>query len=411
YELGWGGWWFWDPVENASLMPWIAATALFHSVSVLAKRDALRNWTMLLAVAAFSLSMVGTFIVRSGLLTSVHAFAVDPERGTFLLALLALYVGGALTLYALRASTVSAGAGFRLVSREGALVVNNLLLSAILGVVFIGTLYPPAFEAATGERVSVGPPYFETALVPLILPLLIVMGAGPLIRWRRMDARTLARRLWPAAVIAVALAIIGLVTSITSALAVAGIAVAVWLAVASVMILRAPAAGGNLGTALAHFGIALLTLGVSVSTAGTVERTVSLAPGDSASVAGFTVRLTDIMPAAGANYTSIVATLDVSRDGKAWTLVPERRAFVAPMQATTETDILARWDGNLYAVIGADAGDGRWQIRLNWQPMIALIWIGGLLAALGGLLALARAPAPRRVPVNDQAPVASPVPA
>ncbi|MGB7405512.1 MAG: heme lyase CcmF/NrfE family subunit, partial [Pacificimonas sp.] len=240
YELGWGGWWFWDPVENASLMPWLAATALFHSVGVVAKRDALRNWTLLLAVAAFSFSMVGTFIVRSGLLTSVHAFAVDPERGLFLLMLLGLYVGGALLLYAWRAGSVARGVPFRLWSREGALVANNLLLSAILGVVFIGTLYPVALEGLTGERVSVGPPYFESALIPLILPLIALMAIGPWLRWRKANMGDVRKRAFVFGIVAVVAGALFFVFGIGGVLAGVGVALAAWLGIASLAMLRAP---------------------------------------------------------------------------------------------------------------------------------------------------------------------------
>uniref|UniRef100_UPI0026084361 heme lyase CcmF/NrfE family subunit n=1 Tax=Sphingosinicella sp. TaxID=1917971 RepID=UPI0026084361 len=395
YELGWGGWWFWDPVENASLMPWLAATALFHSVGVLAARGALKNWTLLLAVVAFSLSMVGTFIVRSGLLTSVHAFAVDPERGVFLLILLAIYVGGALTLYALRAGTVTAGAPFRPVSREGSLVVNNLILSAVLGVVFLGTLYPLLLEAATGEQVSVGPPYFQTALLPLLLPLVALMAAGPLMRWRAMDWAGLGRRLVPALVLGVAAIGVALALGMRSPLALAGVALSAWLAAASVMIFRGrklkrirriPASVW--GTALAHLGIAVTTLGIAVSGAGTIETLANLAPGGRLSAGPYTAQVDDITPAAGPNYTAIRAMLSVTGPDASMVLAPERRTFVSPGNETTETDIWPRLTGNLYAVLGPGDGSGRWQVRLVWQPMIALIWIGGMMAAFGGLIAM-----------------------
>ena len=395
YELGWGGWWFWDPVENASLMPWLAATALFHSVGVLAARGALKNWTLLLAVVAFSLSMVGTFIVRSGLLTSVHAFAVDPERGVFLLILLAIYVGGALTLYALRAGTVTAGAPFRPVSREGSLVVNNLILSAVLGVVFLGTLYPLLLEAATGEQVSVGPPYFQTALLPLLLPLVALMAAGPLMRWRAMDWAGLGRRLVPALVLGVAAIGVALALGMRSPLALAGVALSAWLAAASIMIFRGrklkrirriPASVW--GTALAHLGIAVTTLGIAVSGAGTIETLANLAPGGRLSAGPYTAQVDDITPAAGPNYTAIRAMLSVTGPGATTVLAPERRTFVSPGNETTETDIWPRLTGNLYAVLGPGDGSGRWQVRLVWQPMIALIWIGGMMAAFGGLIAM-----------------------
>ncbi|MBV7256331.1 heme lyase CcmF/NrfE family subunit [Pacificimonas sp. WHA3] len=396
YELGWGGWWFWDPVENASLMPWLAATALFHSTSVLAQRDALRNWTILLAVAAFSFSMIGTFIVRSGLLTSVHAFAVDPERGFYLLVLLGIYVGGALALYAVRAGTVTAGAGFRLMSREGALVINNLLLSAILGVVFIGTMYPVGVEAITGARVSVGPPYFEAALIPLILPLLLLMAIGPFLRWKKTDSSKLKRRLFPVLIAALAAALIAVLFGIKSVLAITGVGIAAWLAAASIAMLRGRRDISTLGTSVAHLGAAILALGVTVSATGSLERTVSIGPGEVARMADFKVRMDNVEPLAGPNYTSIMSTLSISRGGTEFVLRPERRAFVRPMQQTTETDIAPLWNGNLYAVLGEGNGDGRWQVRLNWQPLIALIWIGGIITALGGMLAIYGRAAQRR---------------
>ncbi|MBZ6379552.1 heme lyase NrfEFG subunit NrfE [Pacificimonas flava] len=391
YELGWGGWWFWDPVENASLMPWLAATALFHSVGVLAARGALKNWTILLAVLAFSLSMVGTFIVRSGLLTSVHAFAVDPERGLFLLILLGIYVGGALILYALRASTVNEGARFRFVSREGALVVNNLILSAILGVVFIGTLYPVALEAISGERVSVGPPYYETALLPLIFVLLVLMAAGPFLKWRLADLRAVGARLLPAFVTAAVLALVAVLFGLRGVLAALGVAVAGWLGAASLLIVLGPRARrlslSATGTALAHFGVAVTALGIAASAAGSIERTYPLAPGETARIADFEIRLDAVEPWAGPNYTSVRGLVSAAYDGNSELLAPERRAFVNPMQVTTETDILVRPSGNLYAVLGDGDGEGRWQVRLHWQPLVALIWIGGLIAAGGGVVA------------------------
>ena len=392
YELGWGGWWFWDPVENASLMPWLAATALFHSVGVLAARDALRNWTILLAVVAFSLSMVGTFIVRSGLLTSVHAFAVDPERGVFLLVLLLLYVGGALALYALRAATVTAGAPFAPVSREGSLVANNLILASILGVVFLGTLYPIIAEAMAGEQVSVGKPYYESALLPLFALLLLVMAAGPLMRWRQMPARLIGRRLLPALAAALALAAVAALFGLRSALGLAGVALAGWLLVASAAIMRGrrlrrvPAT--TWGTAIAHAGVAVMTLGITASGALSSEAFGNLAPGETMRTGGFSARLVDVEPAAGPNYTALRAIVAISAPGVEATLRPERRSFSSPMNETTETDILPLASGNLYAVVGKGDGDGRWQIRLHWQPLVALIWIGGLMAAVGGFVAM-----------------------
>jgi cytochrome c-type biogenesis protein CcmF len=392
YELGWGGWWFWDPVENASLMPWLAATALFHSVGVLAARDALRNWTILLAVVAFSLSMVGTFIVRSGLLTSVHAFAVDPERGVFLLVLLALYIGGALALYALRAATVTAGAPFAPISREGSLVANNLILSAVLGVVFLGTLYPLLLDAATGEQVSVGAPYYESALLPLLILLVLLMAAGPLMRWRRMALPDVGRRLLPALGGAALLTTVAAWLGLRGALGLAGAALAGWLLFASAMIVtgrtwrRVPAP--TWGTAAAHAGIAVMTLGVTASGALSEERLANLAPGGTMTAGGFVARLDGVEPVAGPNYTALRGIISVTSPTVSATLFPERRSFANPMNETTETDILPLWSGNLYAVLGKGDGTGRWQVRLHWQPLVALIWIGGLLAAAGAMVSM-----------------------
>ncbi len=390
YELGWG---FWDPVENASLMPWLAATALFHSVGVLATRGSLKNWTILLAVIAFSLSMMGTFIVRSGLLTSVHAFAVDPERGLFLLVLLGIYIGGALTLYAVRASTVAESAPFRPVSREGALVMNNLILSAILGVVFMGTMYPVALEALAGERVSVGPPYYNTALLPLLLVLLLLMAAGPFLKWRQASLKAVGTRLIPALVVGAVLAAVAAAFGMRGVLALVGVALAGWLGAASVMIVAGPKArrlsASSAGTAISHLGVAIMALGIAISSAGSEERTFPLRPGETASIAGFGVRLDGVRPIAGPNYTSLGGQVSIACGDDIFTLRPERRAFVAPMQVTTETDILALLSGNLYAVLGEGGADGRWQVRLHWQPLVALIWIGGMIGALGGAVAAA----------------------
>jgi len=397
YELGWGGFWFWDPVENASFMPWLVGTALLHSAIVVEKRDALKSWTILLAILTFALSLIGTFLVRSGVLTSVHSFAVDPERGIFILALLLIAIGGSLALYAWRAPALRAtSAGlFKPVSREGAMVLNNLLLSVAAATVFLGTLYPLFLEAATGEQVSVGPPYFQTALLPLLLPLVAVMAAGPLMRWRAMDWAGLGRRLVPALVLGIAAIGIALALGMRSPLALAGVALSAWLAAASIMIFRGrklkrvrriPASVW--GTALAHLGIAVTTLGIAVSGAGTIETLANLAPGGRLSAGPYTAQVDDIMPAAGPNYTAIRAMLSVTGPDASTVLMPERRTFVNPGNETTETDIWPRLTGNLYAVLGPGDGSGRWQVRLVWQPMIALIWIGGMMAAFGGLISM-----------------------
>ena len=392
YELGWGGWWFWDPVENASLMPWLAATALLHSASVLASRDALRAWTIMLGVVAFSMSMVGTFLVRSGILTSVHAFAVDPERGTFILGLLVLYIGGALAVFALRAGTVSEGQRFALMSREGALVFNNVMLSAILGVVLIGTLYPLLTEAFD-VRVSVGPPYFNPVGAIFTLPMLAIMAVGPLLRWRHDRVGRISRALVLSAVIALAALVAVIAVGGANVLPLLGIALAAGLAVASFLPLkgrrltRVPIA--TWGMVIAHFGIAVALFGMASESAFSEEKLAAVAPGGSAQVNEWTVTLEAVDPVAGPNWTALQGRLSASyAGGEPVTVTPQSRNFWSPVQQTTESALLTRWNGQLYAVIGNAAGDGRWQLRLWWKPFVTFIWYGGMLVALGGVLAL-----------------------
>ena len=392
YELGWGGWWFWDPVENASLMPWLAATALLHSVSVLAARDALRAWTIMLGVVAFSMSMVGTFLVRSGVLTSVHAFAVDPERGTFILALLAIYIGGALTLFAVRAGTVTEGKRFALVSREGALVFNNVMLSAILGIVLFGTLYPLLAEAM-GAKVSVGPPYFNPVGALFALPMLVVMAVGPLLRWRRDSLARQGRSLIVPGVV-VLLSALGLALwARPGLLPFLGLILAAGLAVASLLplrgrkLLRTPLA--TWGMVLAHFGIAVALFGMASESAFSVEKLVAAKIGETTEVGPWNVRLNAVNPVAGPNWTALEARMAASyQEAAPIAIAPQARSFWQPPQQTSESALLTRWNGQLYVVLGEEADDGRWQLRLWWKPFVPLIWLGGVLVGLGGLLAL-----------------------
>ena len=392
YELGWGGWWFWDPVENASLMPWLAATALLHSVNVLAARGGLRAWTMMLALIAFSMSMVGTFLVRSGILTSVHAFAVDPTRGTFILALLTLYIGGALTLFALRIGAVKEGAPFDPVSREGGLVANNLLLSVILGIVFVGTLYPLIAEALSGEKLSVGPPYFNSVASPLALVLAALMMIAPQLRWRR-DAALMLPRLAPGLLIgAVALVASFLLAPGIGLLPRLGLAIGTGLVPASVM----PLLGRSLrrtplavwGMALAHLGVAVAILGMASDSAFTREKLAAARPGETIAVGPWLIEFRDVMPAAGANWTALEAELRASRGSGVTILRPQSRFFAEPPTTTNEAAIDTSWNGQLYAVLGDRDEQGRWQLRLWWKPFVTLIWLGGILIALGGALAL-----------------------
>ena len=392
YELGWGGYWFWDPVENASLMPWLAATALLHSINVLAARGALKAWTMMLAVIAFSMSMVGTFLVRSGILTSVHAFAIDPERGTFLLALLAIYVGAAFVLFAVRGASLKEGAPFELVSRETGLVVNNLILSVVLGVVFVGTLYPLFVEAVSGEKISVGAPYFNAVAGPLALLLAVLVGVGPLLAWRR-ERRPVFRQLRiPALLGVVALAVTIILAPAMHILPRLGFVAAAYLVAASILPLtgrnplRAPLA--TWGMVVAHFGIAVALVGMAANAAFTSEKLAIAQPGEVLGVGPWRVQLASVTPTAGKNWTAVEAVLRATRGEGVITLEPQTRYFSDPPTETNESAIRTFWNGQLYTVVGKQDQSGAWQLRLWWKPFVTLIWAGGALIALGGAVAL-----------------------
>jgi cytochrome c-type biogenesis protein CcmF len=394
YELGWGGWWFWDPVENASLMPWLAATALLHSVSVLASRNALRAWTIMLALVAFAMSMAGTFLVRSGILTSVHAFAVDPERGSFILALMLLYTGLAFVIFALRIGTVKQGEPFQLLSREGGIVANNIFLSVILAVVLIGTLYPLAAEAV-GDKISVGPPYFNKATVPIAVLLMLALLVGPLLRWRRDDFGRLKYWFTGAAAILLmsCLAIwkfapgIGIFPLLGIALSTA-LAVAAWIPLKGRKLLRTPAP--IFGMVIAHFGLAVSVFGMAAESGFSSETLTALAPGESAKVAGWEVKLNDVNPVVGDNWVAVEGAMIAAKNGNEFVLNPQSRHFFTPPMQTSEAALLTRWNGQLYAVIAQpdQEGDGRWQVRLWWKPFVTFIWFGAILIALGGAIAL-----------------------
>jgi cytochrome c-type biogenesis protein CcmF len=392
YELGWGGYWFWDPVENASLMPWLAATALLHSINVLAARGALKAWTMMLAVIAFSMSMVGTFLVRSGILTSVHAFAIDPERGAFLLVLLAIYVGAAFALFAWRGASLKEGAPFELISRETGLVINNLLLSVVLGIVFLGTLYPLFVEALSGEKLSVGAPYFNAVAGPLALILAVLVGIGPLLAWRRERRPVLKRLRIPALIGMTALAITIIIAPEMTILPRLGLTVSAYLAAASILPLtgrnplRAPLA--TWGMVVSHFGIAVALAGMGANAAFTSERLAIVKPGDTLSVGPWLVQLQQVTPMAGKNWTAMEAELLASRGHGPVTLKPQTRYFSDPPTDTNEAAIETFWNGQLYSVIGKPDQSGGWQVRLWWKPFVTLIWAGGALIAIGGALAL-----------------------
>jgi cytochrome c-type biogenesis protein CcmF len=394
YTLGWGGWWFWDPVENASLMPWLAATALLHSVTVLATRDALRSWTIMLCVLAFSMSMVGTFLVRSGVLTSVHSFAADPERGVFILALLGIYIGGAATLFALRIGTVSEGRTFEPVSREAALVVNNLMLTVILVVVLMGTLYPLAVEAVGGEKISVGAPYFNSVAGPIAIAMMLLLAVGPLLRWRSDRPRLIIDRLsgpiLATAVAVLLMAIFGIDMPILPAL---GLIAGVLVAVASL----APLWKRNLsrtplftwGMVLAHLGCGICVIGMACESAFTKESLTAMSVGETRQVGPWQVTLSGLREVPGPNYLALEGVLSASRDGQPHEMLPQLRDFTDPPMQTTQAAIKTFWDGQLYLVVGEPAEGGRWLVRMWWKPFVTFIWLGGALIAFGGCLSLA----------------------
>ncbi len=394
YTLGWGGWWFWDPVENASLMPWLAATALIHSVTVLATRDGLRAWTVMLAVLAFSMSMVGTFLVRSGILTSVHSFAVDPERGIFILGLLTLYIGGALTLFALRIGSVSEGTRFEPVSREAALVANNLLLTVILVVVMAGTLWPLALEAFDGSKISVGAPYFNATAGPLALLLLLILAAGPVMRWRSDRAKLVLGRM-SLALIAGALALLALLAFAQpiGLLPLFGLAVAALVAVASLAPLwkrkltRTPLF--TWGMVIAHLGCAVSLAGMASDSAFTKENLVAVKPGEAKPIGPFEVTFAGLRELPGPNYASLEGVLLVRKgEDKPFIMLPHLRQFTDPPMLTNQAAIRTFWNGQLYLTIGEKEVDGRWLLRMWWKPFVTLIWLGGMMMALGGALAM-----------------------
>jgi cytochrome c-type biogenesis protein CcmF len=427
YELGWGGYWFWDPVENASLMPWLAGTALLHSAVVMEKRGALKVWTILLAILAFSLSLIGTFLVRSGVLTSVHAFATDPRRGIFILAILVAFIGGALALYAWRAPLLKQGGLFAPISREGALVLNNLFLTCACATVFVGTLYPLALEALTGDKISVGPPFFNATFGPLFVPLLLIMPFGPLLGWKRGDLLGAAQRLLAAAFIAaIAIAATLALQQRGPVLAPFGVGLALFVMAGAVidlaertMILRIPL-GAALrravglprsawGTAVAHFGIGVTLLGIVVVTAWGVEKIAALRPGDSVDVAHYRLSFDGMFNRTGPNYRELVAHFTVRRTNGdlLGSMEPSRRTFPARGMATTEAALMRRGVSQIYLSLGDPAGDGTVPLRLYYKPFVLLIWLGAIIMFVGGGLSLSdrrlRVGAPRPRAAKAQA--------
>jgi cytochrome c-type biogenesis protein CcmF len=407
YELGWGGFWFWDPVENASFMPWLISTALLHSAIVVEKRGALKIWTILLAILAFSLSLVGTFLVRSGVLTSVHAFAVDPERGLYILMILSFFIGGSLSLFALRASHLKAGGLFAPISREGGLVLNNLLLCTACAAVFIGTLYPLALEAITGEKISVGPPYFNLTFGPIILPLLLVMPLGPLLTWKRATISTLLQRLWVPLAMALFVAIAVLVATQRGPwLASVAVALGAWAIFGSIRDVAQRINFGKVplsiamarfkglplsahGSALAHAGLGIVVIGVVILSVWKEEHILTMKPGDQINVAQYTVTFVGEEPLKGANYDGISGRFLVKTgDREVASIVSEKRIFKPSNMPTTEVGLVQGFFGDLYIVLGDDAGNGVRNVRASYNPLATWIWLGALIMFIGGFMSL-----------------------
>jgi cytochrome c-type biogenesis protein CcmF len=391
YELGWGGWWFWDPVENASFMPWLVATALIHSLAVTEKRGGFRSWTVLLAIAAFALSLLGTFLVRSGVLTSVHAFAVDPKRGIFILMLFTVFIGGALALYAWRTSRIGLGGAFEPVSRESFLLGNNVLLAAAAGTVFLGTLYPLLLDAIGGGKISVGPPYFETVFVPLMAPALFLMGVGPLARWKRASLPELAVRLRWALGVSLALGfLLPFLFGDWSAMVGFGLALASWIVLTVVLSFKNTLrhTRAHYGMAAAHLGVAVFVVGVTLVKGYESEQDAKMKPGDAVELAGYAFRLEEVSRVTGPNYVAARAKVAVSRGGKPVTvLYPERRNYTVQDQVMTEAAIDPGLTRDLYVSLGDPLEGGAWLVKVQHKPFIDWIWGGCLIMALGGILA------------------------
>ncbi|WP_067221974.1 heme lyase CcmF/NrfE family subunit [Stappia indica] len=407
YELGWGGYWFWDPVENASFMPWLAGTALLHSAIVMEKRGALKVWTVLLAILTFSLSLLGTFLVRSGVLTSVHAFATDPARGTFILGILVLFIGGSLALYAWRAPMLKQGGLFAPISREGALVLNNLLLTVATASVLVGTLYPLVLEVLTGEKISVGPPFFNLTFGPLMIPLLMAIPFGPFLAWKRGDLAAVGQRLYVVAGLAlVAILVSAWWHGTQQILAALGVGLAVWVICGAAAEILSRARFGDVGlstglarlaglprsawgTAFGHAGMGLTLLGIVAVSAFQEEKVLTIRPGDSVEIADYTLNFSGLAHRTGPNYVDDVGHFDILRDGRQVAVAdPAKRLYTARQMPTTEAGIVTFGLSQIYVSIGEVHADGGADIRLYHKPLVTLIWIGCLVMSFGGVLSL-----------------------
>ncbi len=406
YELGWGGWWFWDPVENASLLPWLTGTALMHSLAVTEKRGSFKSWTLLLAITTFSLSLLGTFLVRSGVLTSVHAFANDPSRGFFILVLLGITVGMSLLIFALRAPRVSHKTSFNWLSRDALLLINNIMLVIITVTVLMGTVYPLLLDALNLGKISVGPPYFNALFVPLTVIMCIFMGLGPIARWKQTEVRSLVKRLWLAGVAAL---VIGITMPFVigpewNAWVAIGLVTAMWIVLpmfrdifektrhASTRIAGLKKLSlAYWGMQLGHLGVAVTIIGVAVVSNYNIERNVRMGVGDSAQVAGYTFTMTELTSRRGANFLADRAVIEVQRDGsrRSFTMNPEKRLYIARGMPMTQVALRPGLFRDLYVAMGEDLGDNTWAMRVQYKPFVRWLWLGGLLMAGGGILAVA----------------------
>ncbi len=395
YELGWGGWWFWDPVENASFMPWLIGTALLHSLAVTEKRGGFKNWTVLLAIIAFSMSLLGTFLVRSGVLTSVHAFATDPRRGIFILILLTLVVGSSLLLYALRAPKSTLGGAFALMSRETFILLGNVFLVVASGSVLLGTLYPLLIDSLNLGKISVGPPYFNAVFVPIMIPVLFLLAVGPWANWKSTSLNQLVKRLWGAAVVAFVAAILiprmmGEFTLLTGL----GFLLSFWIIASGVLqIVRqvrvGKPTGSFIGMQLGHIGIAVFVIGVTMVGAYQEEKDVRMAPNDTVMVGGYQIRLIDVGPAQGPNYQATRGNFEVSRHGNVERILsPEKRNYDSSAMPMTEAAIDAGFTRDIYVSLGEPLDNHAWAVRVYYKPFVDWIWGGCLLMALGGLFAV-----------------------
>ena len=405
YELGWGGWWFWDPVENASFMPWLVGTALIHSLAVTEKRGAFKSWTVLLALSAFSLSLLGTFLVRSGVLTSVHAFATDPTRGVFILLFLGLVVGGSLALYAWRGPGIKSGGEFSMISRESLLLVNNVLLVVAAGTVLLGTLYPLLLDALGLGKISVGPPYFSSVFVPLMVPVALLMGVGPIARWKRAEPMELLKRLrWLFVLsLAVALVLLWAATERFSAGVVLGVFLALWITATTLENLRVRVMSRNnlwtglkttpwafYGMTLAHLGIAVTITGITLTSAYSIEKDVRIMPGEAHTLGGYRFLLEEMRQVPGPNYRADEARVQVYRGERlVATLRPQKRVYLQQSKPMTEAGIDPGLFRDLYVALGEPLQSGAWAVRLYYKPFVRWIWLGTIIMSIGGALAAA----------------------